>query len=64
LNATGFNFSTQSPESHKAAMVLVRGKGELMDSGSYQRVFPSDSELWVMEDTEATQEYLRNFFGN
>jgi len=45
-------------------MVLVCGKEELMDSGSYQRVFPSDSELWVMEDTEATQEYLRNFFGN
>jgi hypothetical protein len=61
IDATGFHFSTKSPEGHKEAILVMYAAKEPED-GSYQRVFPSDSEFWVMEDTVATQNYLRKFF--
>jgi hypothetical protein len=61
IDATGFNFSTKSPKGHEAAITLLYAAKEPAD-GSYQLVFPSDSELWVMDDTVATQKHLRKFF--
>ena len=60
LDATGFKFSTKSPKGLQAAMLMVYATEEPED-GSYQRIFPSNSELWVMDDTTATQHFLRNF---
>ena len=61
IDATGFYFSSRSSKGHEAAIKMAFAAEEPKD-GSYQRILPSKSELFLMKDTMATQKFLRKFF--
>jgi hypothetical protein len=60
IDATGFTFSDQST-GHMEAMQLVLSK-EAPDEELYQRLFPSHTDLRVMNDDSQTRMLLKAFF--
>jgi hypothetical protein len=60
IDATGFRFSTISAGAHKAAWEIVRAP-ELPADNSYDRIAPSHSDLWLMDDTMATRVAVEAF---
>jgi hypothetical protein len=53
LDATGFYISDGSWEGHFLAYKMMREPQEPQD-GSYQRIYPSNAKLFVIENTVAT----------
>jgi hypothetical protein len=61
IDSTGFIFSDQST-GHKEAMLMVEND-ELLDEDLYYRLFPSHTDLRVMEDNSQSRLLLKSFFG-
>jgi hypothetical protein len=59
LDATGFQFSDQK-YGHKEAWLMVMGDKEPED-GSYNRVFPAEDDLLIMEDNSMSRMALKAF---
>ena len=53
VDKTGFGFSI-SQTGHEEAMRMVIGQGE-PENGLFDRIYPSDKELILMEDDHRTQ---------
>lgn len=61
LDATGFYFSGYNT-GHYEAMQLVLAS-EKLEGNLYERVFPSYSDLRIMEDDSTNQSLLNAYFG-
>lgn len=59
LNATGFFFHPPA-SGYKEAYEMIYAEKEPED-GSYNRIFPSANNLYIMEETELTRTLLRAF---
>jgi len=61
IDNTGFAFSNQ-PSGHYEAYSLIHSDEEPID-GTYDRMFPSSTDLFIMDDSIETRETLKAFLG-
>jgi hypothetical protein len=60
IDAAGFGFSVVQAAAHKDAFQIVLAQKLPLDD-SYDRIFPSYSSLWLMEDGLSSRKVVTNF---
>ena len=62
IDSTGFNFPEKDSQGYMDAWKIVEAE-ELPTDGSYERILPAHSELWLMPDTSASYKQIQAFHG-